>query len=148
MASSSHATSPAAGPAIATAPKPGEDEFRAGWTALRNGDPTGATKLFATACSKAHDDAIGEDACFWTGAAAKRANDAATARAALSRFVARFPNSARAAEASALLGWLLYDAGELDAAEAQFHKADHDRVPKVRDSASKGLEAIARSRAK
>ena len=134
-------------PSVATAPKPGEDEFRAGWTALRNGDPAAASKLFTTACGKAHDDAIGEDACFWAGAAAKRANDTATARATLARFLDRFPSSARAPEAAALLGWILYDAHDLDAAEKQFHKAEHDRVPKVRDSALKGLEAIARSRA-
>jgi len=132
---------------VVTAPKPGEDEFRAGWTALRNGDPAAASKLFTTACGKARDDAIGEDACFWAGAAAKRANDTATARTTLARFLDRFPSSARAPEAAALLGWILYDAHDLDGAETQFHKAEHDRVPRVRDSALKGLEAIARSRA-
>jgi TolA-binding protein len=133
--------------AVPTAPKPGEDEFRAGWTALRAGDAAAATKLFASACSRAASDALGEDACFWAGAAAKRANDTKTARAALAHFLDRFPASARAPEASALLGWILYDANDLDAAEAQFRKAEHDKVPKVRDSAVKGLEAIARKRA-
>lgn len=125
---------------------PGEAEFRAGWAALRAGDPAAAATAFATACKTVHSDAIGEDACFWAGAAAKRAGDTATARAALSQFVQRFPTSSRAAEASALLGWLLYDAGELDAAEKLFQKAEHDPVPKVRDSATRGLTAIDRKR--
>jgi len=125
---------------------PGEAEFRAGWAALRTGDPAAAATAFATACKTVHSDAIGEDACFWAGAAAKRAGDTATARAALSQFVQRFPTSSRAAEASALLGWLLYDAGELDVAEKLFQKAEHDPVPKVRDSATRGLTAIDRKR--
>jgi TolA-binding protein len=129
------------------APKPGEDEFRAGWTALRGGDAAAATKLFASACARAANDALGEDACFWAGAAAKRANDTKTARTAFAHFLDRFPSSARAPEASALLGWILYDAGDLDGAEAKFKQAVNDKVPKVRDSATKGLEAIRRKRA-
>jgi TolA-binding protein len=140
---------PAATPAPAVAPtlaKPGEAEFRAGWAALRTGDASAAAKAFSTACNEALHAPLGEDACFWTGAAAKRAGDAATARSALEYFVKQFPTSPRAAEASALLGWLLYDAGELDAAEQDFHRAEHDRVPKVRDSAQRGLTAIQRKR--
>jgi FecR protein len=127
--------------------KPGEAEFRAGWAALRAGDASAAAKAFSTACNEALHEPIGEDACFWTGAAAKRAGDAATARTGLEHFLKQFPTSPRASEASALLGWLLYDAGELDAAEQDFHRAEHDRVPKVRDSAQRGLTAIQRKRA-
>ena len=126
--------------------KPGEAEFRAGWAALRAGDASAAAKAFSTACNEALHAPLGEDACFWTGAAAKRAGDAATARTALEYFLKQFPTSPRATEASALLGWLLYDAGELDAAEQAFHRAEHDRVPKVRDSALRGLTAIQRKR--
>jgi TolA-binding protein len=125
---------------------PGEAEFRAGWAALRAGDPAAAATAFGTACKTAQSDAIGEDACFWAGAAAKRAGTMAAARAALAQFLRRFPTSGRAAEASALLGWMLYDAGELDAAEPLFRRAEHDRVPKVRDSATRGLTAIDRKR--
>jgi TolA-binding protein len=57
-----------------------------------------------------------------------------------------FPTSARAGEASALLGWILYDAGELDAAQQRFETASRDRVPKVKESADRGLEAIKRKR--
>jgi TolA-binding protein len=128
------------------APRPGEAEFRAGMAALRAGDAKGATSSFATACTIAQHDALGEDACFWSGAAAKRAGDTAAARSALATFLKSFPSSARAPEAAALLGWIRYDAGELDAAEQLFHQAEHDRVPQVRDSAQRGLTAIDRKR--
>jgi TolA-binding protein len=133
-------------PAIPPPPQPGEAEFRAGMTALRAGDPRGAQTSFASACTIARKDAFGEDACFWSGAAAKRAGDAAVARAALSAYLHDFPASARAAEAAALLGWIVYDAGELDAAEKLFERAVHDRVPQVRESAERGLTAIRRKR--
>ena len=42
---------------------------------------------------------------------------------------------------------ILYDAGELAAAEAQFRMAANDRVPKVKESAERGLAAIQRKRA-
>jgi hypothetical protein len=45
-----------------------------------------------------------------------------------------------------LLGWILYDAGELDAATKRFERAANDSVPKVRESANRGLEAIKRKR--
>lgn len=151
----SRSPEPPAPPPFATPPtpvapvlaKPGEAEFRAGWAALRAGDASAAAKVFSTACNEALHEPLGEDACFWTGAAAKRAGDTATARTALEHFLKQFPTSPRASEAAALLGWLLYDAGELDAAEQDFHRAEHDRVPKVRDSAQRGLTAIQRKRA-
>ncbi len=129
-----------------TATNPGEAEFRAGWSALRAGNAADAMKSFTAACTAARSSALGEDACFWTGVAAKRAGQAADARDALASFLRRFPHSARAPEASALLGWELYDRGELDAAEPYFRRAVDDKVPRVRDSAQKGLTAIARRR--
>jgi TolA-binding protein len=134
-------------PAISDAPNPGELEFRAGMAALRSGDAAAAATSFAAACASARGDALAEDACFWVGAAANRAGQASIAREALTRFVQKFPSSARAGEASALLGWLLYQAGDLDAAETRFQHAATDRVPKVKASAGKGLEAIKRRRA-
>jgi len=127
-------------------PRPGEADFRAGVAALRAGDATGATRSFTAACAAALHDALGEDACFWVGAAAKRAGQTAVARDALARFLQRFPKSARAGEAAALLGWILLDANDLDGAEKLFDRAKADRVPDVRDSAQRGLTAIERKR--
>jgi TolA-binding protein len=129
------------------APKPGELEFRAGIAALRANDAPAAAKSFATACTAARGDALAEDACFWVGAAAKRAGQTGLAREALTRFLDGFASSSRAGEASALLGWLHYEAGELDAAAKRFERAAQDNVPKIRESAERGLEAINRKRA-
>lgn len=126
------------------APRPGEADFRAGVASLRTGDAVAATRSFAAACPAARGTPLAEDACFWLGAAAKRAGQAAIARDALAGFLATFPSSARAGEAAAIVGWILYDAGELDAAKQRFELASHDRVPKVKESALKGLEAIKR----
>ncbi|MFN0249465.1 MAG: tetratricopeptide repeat protein [Kofleriaceae bacterium] len=134
-------------PVTSDGPNPGELEFRAGMAALRSGDAAAAATSFAAACSAARGEALAEDACFWVGAAANRAGEPSVAREALTRFVQKFASSARVGEASALLGWLLYDAGELDAAEAHFQRAASDRVPRVKASADKGLEAIKRRRA-
>lgn len=121
---------------------PGELDFRAGWAALRANDAGTAAGKFETACTAALHTALGEDACFWAGAAAKRANDTAHARTALERFIASFPGSSRVGEASALLGWILLDAGDASGATSAFHRAEQDRVPRVRDSAAKGLAAL------
>ena len=128
------------------APRPGEVDFRAGVAALRAGDAAAAARLFSTACAAAQNDALGEDACFWAGAAAKRAGQTAAARQTLTQFLVTYPRSARAGEAAALLGWLLYDAGDLDAAQRHFELAARDAVPKVKESAAKGLEAVKRRR--
>jgi TolA-binding protein len=139
------ATTPeATQPQVEPAPRPGEADFRAGVASLRAGDAAAATRSFTSSCAAAQKDALGEDACFWVGAAAKRAGQTSTAREALTRFLASYPSSARAGEAAALLGWILYDAGELDAARQRFEIAARDRVPKVKESARKGLEAIKR----
>ena len=137
-------TDEAVKPQLETAPRPGEADFRAGVASLRAGDAAAATRSFSSACTAAQKDALGEDACFWVGAAAKRAGQTATAREALTRFLSSYPSSARAGEAAALVGWILYDAGELDAAKARFELAARDRVPKVKASATKGLEAVKR----
>lgn len=138
---------PIEAPKAPAPPSPGEAEFRAGMIALRNGDAGAAAASFASACSTANA-ALAEDACFWAGAAAHRAKQIATARDALARFLQRFPSSSRAGEAAALLGWILFDAGDLDNAERRFKQAANDRVPKVRESATRGLTAIERKRGK
>ncbi len=140
-------------PAIAAEPaapapvqvNPSESEFRRGWALLRAGDASAASKAFANACSDAGADAR-EDACYWSGVAAKRAGQLSASRDALVKFISAFPSSARAGEAAALLGWLLYDDGDLDGAERRFRTAAKDRVPSVRDSAARGLSAIERRR--
>jgi TolA-binding protein len=69
-------------------------------------------------------------------------------RAILHEFVSEHPRSSRAGEASAKLGWLLYEAGQLDDATPAFESAAGDRVPQVKKSARDGLESIERRRAR
>jgi hypothetical protein len=132
-------------PAKAPLAAPGEAEFRAGWTALKADDPVSAAASFEAA-RHAKGSAVAEDASFWEGIALARAGQSRKAIAALRRFVVVYPSSSRAGEAAAKLGWLLYDAGELDAAQRQFESADDNVVPKVQKSARDGLEAVARKR--
>ncbi len=124
---------------------PGEVSFRLGMTALRANDPAAASKAFTAACNAA-SVALAEDACFWVGAAARRAGETIIARTALERFLQRFATSARAGEAAALLGWIVFEAGDLDRAERLFKQAVNDRVPSVRESATRGLSAVSRTR--
>ena len=132
-------------PSKAPTAAPGEAEFRAGWTALKAGDATSAAASFEAA-RQAKGSAVAEDASFWEGIALARAGQSRKAIVALRRFAAAYPSSSRAGEAAAKLGWLLYDAGELDAAQRQFESAADNVVPKVQKSARDGLEAIARKR--
>lgn len=124
---------------------PGEAEFRAGWAALETGKPEVAAASFAAA-RQAKGSVLAEDASFWEGIALARAGKAPRAVAALRRFVSAYPSSSRAGEAAAKLGWLLFESGDLDAAQTYFQSAVDDVVPKVQQSARAGLTAIERKR--
>lgn len=123
---------------------PGEQAFRDGWRALRQGRHAYAGERLTIAC-RSHA-AIRQDACFWVAVAWKRAGRSSHARRGFSRFLERYPRAPRAGEARAVLGWMLFHKGKLTAAKRLFAKAAHDRVPAVRKSAVKGLEAIKRKR--
>jgi TolA-binding protein len=125
----------------------GEAEFRAGWDALRAGDPALAARSFAAARRAAKGGAIAEDAHFWEAMSLGRAGRADAAIDSLAGFLEAYPRSSRAGEAAAKLGWLQLEAGDLDAAQRAFERATDDRVPKVRESARSGLQAVERRRA-
>jgi TolA-binding protein len=123
-------------------PAPGEAEFRTGWEALRAGEPKRAAASFAASYRAAGTGNVAEDARYWEGIALARADRSVEAIASLRRFLSKYPSSARAGEASARLGWLLIDAGELDAAEDAFDAAASDPVPAVRRSATQGRDKV------
>jgi hypothetical protein len=116
--------------------------FERGWNLLRSGDPAGAAVAFAEVEAFARGDAIAEDALFWQAVSLAKASRKPEARAAMTRFMARFPESARFGEASALLGWMLLEAGDRDGARQAFERAAHDRVERVRASAAGGLQQL------
>jgi len=124
-----------------------ETSFEDGWRALRTGDPRGAATAFDRVLADSPEDPLAEDAGFWKAVCFDRAGLDADAAAAFGWFLGRYPASPRAGEASAMLGWLLLDAGDLDAAEARFRSAAADKAAHVRQAAAKGLEAIASRRA-
>jgi TolA-binding protein len=76
------------------------------------------------------------------GVALARAGRSGPAIRALRSFLSTYPQSARAGEAAARLGWLLVDDGDLTRAERWFRAAADDPVPSVRNSARAGLERV------
>ena len=121
--------------------------FARGWSALRTNDFAAAADAFGQATSARDDNALSEDALFWTGVALDRAKRPAEAQEALTRFLIRYPRSDRAGEASVMLGWLLLRAGEITGADARFGSALGDPSERVRRSARAGLAASGRRHA-
>ena len=148
--STSTAAVPSASPSIEPAPSPvltpAEAAFEAGWRALREGDHDAAAEAFTRAGANVREP-VAADARFWAGVALARAGHRERATLALRGFVTRFPASPRLGEASAMLGWLLLESGDLDEAELRFHAATDDAASAVRDSAHKGLATISTRRA-
>ncbi len=133
-------------PAKTVNKRPIELLFDEGWSALASGDPRRAATAFEKAARTAPDDPLAEDAWFWRASALSQAR-ASGASEALATFLKQYTRSPRAGEASAMLGWLLLERGDLDAAEARFRAAANDRVDRVRGSAAKGLAAVEQRRA-
>ena len=116
--------------------------FDHGWKQLHTGDPRAAIETFDDALARYPGDPLAEDVAFWRGVALARAKRSADAIRALAAFADGHTGSPRFGEASAMLGWLLVDAGQLDAAERRFGAARQDPVAAVRTSAEKGLMAV------
>ncbi len=138
-----------AGPGSSDVPHtvdPGELAYQEAWSALRAGDHLGAATAFERAATLAPRSAHVEDAWYWRAVALARAGKAVEARTAFSAFLEHHGNSPRAPQASTMLGWLLFEAGELDAAASRFSAAAEDSAPTIRDSARSGLEAVRRRR--
>lgn len=125
---------------------PGEVVYQEAWSALRAGDHLGAAMAFERAATLGPRSAHVADAWYWRAVALARAGKAVEARAAFAAFLEHHGSSPRAPQASTMLGWLLFEAGELDAAAARFSAAAEDSAPTIRDSARSGLEAVRRRR--
>jgi hypothetical protein len=132
-----HATPPAL-------PGAAERAFAEGWRALRVGDYVDAAAAFDRAAAAGPGEVLAEDALYWRAVAQARAGHAAEARAAMVSFLDEHPTSERAGEIAAMLGWLLFDFREDQAAARAFTTATRDRAAKVRASAEAGLAALAR----
>lgn len=95
----------AAAPLAPPPPPPiGVAAFRAGWEALRAGQPLAARAHF----DRAGDPAVAEDAAYWAAVASERAGERLEAAQRYRRFAQAFPASPRAADARAAAA-RLYD---------------------------------------
>lgn len=63
-------------------------------------------------------------------------------RRALRVFIRAYPSAPRAAEAQVMLGWSLFEAGQVDAAERAFTAGQAARRPAAKRSADAGLRAV------
>ena len=138
--SSTAASAPAAPSPTA---RPIERLFQEGWAALSAGEPGRAAELLDKAALADPADPLAEDAAYWRAVALGRDGRGPASASALGAFLARYPRSARAGEASAMLGWLLLDEGDVDGAGRAFRAAAADPAEAVRRSAQKGLGVIA-----
>ena len=141
------ATSDAASPTLAEAAiDPSTLAYQEAWSALRAGDHAGAARGFERVVAIAPRSPLVEEAWYWRAVALARSHQDPEARMALAAFLEHYPTSPRAGPAAAMLGWLVFDAGDLDGAEARFVLAAGDAAPAVRESAQQGLDAVRRRR--
>ena len=113
-----------------------------GWEAMRRGELETAAVEFSRAVALAPQGPLAGDATFWHAVTIARVGRSAEAVAALRGFVATYPTSARVGEASAMLGWMLVDAHELEEARRRFQAAVNDPQPSVQASGRQGLELL------
>jgi hypothetical protein len=127
-------------------PAPGKSEgqkaFDDGWTALRAERFDEAAGAFARAAATGAGTRVAEDASYWQAVALARAGQSAVAARAFESFLGLYPSSTRAGEASAMLGWILFDARDYRGAARRFRAAVKDPSARVRKSAADGLNAI------
>ncbi|MFO0579051.1 MAG: FecR domain-containing protein [Polyangia bacterium] len=123
-----------------------ERAFDEGWAALQRGEFGAAADAFGRIDSLAGSESLVEDARFWRAVALGRAGRLGAEADALGRFLSLHPGSARAGEASAILGWLLLKQGRLDEAAQRFQAAALDSRDEIRKSARAGLTALAARR--
>jgi len=119
----------------------GQRAFDDGWNALRAERFDEAASAFARAAQNG-PGRVAEDAGYWQAVALARAGHSAKAARAFDSFLAAWPSSTRAGEASAMLGWILFDARDYQGAARRFRAAVKDPAARVRKSAADGLNAI------
>ena len=133
-----HIAPPPAPPARSEAQKAFDD----GWSALRAERFDEAASAFARSRSVGAGSKVAEDASYWQSVALARAGQAAAAARSFESFLATYPRSTRIGEASAMLGWLLFDARDYRGAARRFRAALADPSARVRKSATDGLSAL------
>jgi TolA-binding protein len=116
--------------------------FDDAWSLLRAGKAAPAAAAFDEIAGSAGDAGAVEDARYWRAVALARAGQTRASQAALVLFLSDFPRSSRAGEASVILGWSLFRAGELDRARIAFTRGTADPAERVRLGAREGLTQV------
>jgi TolA-binding protein len=128
-------------PAVVKSPSVAELRYQEGWGAMRAGDFNRASVAFEAVLGEPAG-ALAEDASYWRAVSLARAGRDVEAIGALREFLTRHPGAERAADVQAMLGWLLVSAGDEVGARAAFEQALRSEVPRVRESAQRGLSAL------
>lgn len=129
-------------PTVAT-PNPEEVAYDEAWSAMRRSDFVGAARAFARVVAFSPTGGLAEDASYWRAVSLARVPRRADAIDAFHDFLDSSPHSPRQGEASAMLGWLLVDGGQLEEAKQRFDRAASDTSKTVRASGLAGLGVIA-----
>jgi TolA-binding protein len=133
---------PPPAPVPETPASPAERAFNQGWEALRSGDHLRGAAEMERALMLGPGGNLEEDARYWRAVALGRAGATRDARQAMETFLRHHPASPRAAEVSAMFGWLLVEAGDRAAARDLFRAAQRSSNPRVVESARAGLEQV------
>lgn len=121
-----------------------ETPYRAAWDAFRRGDLDAAAAGFDAVARAKGEGPLASDAAYWRAVALGRAGRSPEATKALREYLRQFPEAPQVGEASAMLGWLLFDAGDPEAARRSFEQAVRSGSEAAVTSGSEGLEALDR----
>lgn len=124
-------------------PSPTEQHFRAGWTLLRAGKATEAAVELGVAADTG-DQPLASDARYFQAVALVKAGRGADAERALVGFLDQAPTSVRRGRAAVMLGRLLVERGDREAARAWFETAASDADPAIAAAARAGIASLAR----
>jgi TolA-binding protein len=128
----------------ASPPSETESRFQEGWSLLKAGHFNDAAQQLGAAVDADPSSPLAEDARYFQAVALARAGKPGDAEHVLTTFLDRNPRSLRRGRASVMLGWLLAQRGERDAARGRFEDATGDPDAQVAASAHAGLAALDR----
>lgn len=124
-----------------SSPSPTELRYQEAWGAMRVNDFGRAIAAFEGVLGDPGSP-LAEDAAYWRAVALGRAGRDTEAIGALRHFLGAWPGAARTDEVQTMLGWLLHARGDDLGAGRAFRAALSSPTLRVRESASRGLEAV------